>query len=75
MILSDSYYPGWQAYVNGKRSTIQKQNYIFRAVKLKNSDNYTITFLYNPVLFKIGLLISLISICIIIIIEKPYNYY
>ncbi|OGS44925.1 MAG: hypothetical protein A2539_04415 [Elusimicrobia bacterium RIFOXYD2_FULL_34_15] len=69
LLFLDSYYPGWQAYINGKKSAIRKDNYIFRAITLKNSDKYLIHFLYRPILFTIGVLISLISICIIIICD------
>lgn len=68
LILSDTFYPGWQVYVNGQKTDIKKDRdaFIFRSVKLQNSPNYKIYFLYNPVLFTIGVLISLLSISIII---------
>lgn len=35
MILSDSHYPGWEAYNNEKKVKIYRANYLFRAIKLK----------------------------------------
>lgn len=32
VFLSDSYYPAWQAYVNGQKAPIYRANYTFRAV-------------------------------------------
>ncbi|MBN1384019.1 MAG: YfhO family protein [Elusimicrobia bacterium] len=69
LVFSDAFYPGWQAFVNGKKTGISPVNYIFRSIELNNLKNYKIIFLYNPVLFKIGLLISLLSICIIFICD------
>ncbi|MFH1541451.1 MAG: hypothetical protein ABID79_06380 [Elusimicrobiota bacterium] len=70
LILSDTFYRGWNAYINGQKTNIEKANRIFRSLKLQNAKNYIVFFLYNPILFTIGLLISLLSICIIIFVEK-----
>lgn len=32
LFFSDAYYPGWNAYVNGKKTKIYRANYAFRAV-------------------------------------------
>lgn len=69
LVLSDIFYPGWQAYVNGKKTDIQKRGNFSRAVNLENSENFDVFFLYDPGSFKLGLLISLLSICIILICD------
>ena len=69
LILSDTFYPGWQAYINGHKTDIKKVNRIFRSLKLENTNNYKVLFLYNPILFGLGLLISLLSVCIMFICD------
>lgn len=66
LFLSEVYYPGWEAYVDGVKSEIYEANYLFRAIELQKG-NHVIKFIYNPKTFKIGLIISIISlICAII---------
>jgi hypothetical protein len=58
LVLSDTYYPGWRAYVDGEEREILRANYAFRAVSLE-SGQHTVLFKYNPPSFKMGLAISL----------------
>jgi len=60
LVLSDTYYPGWRAYVDGKEKEILRANYAFRAVPLK-SGQHTVLFKYDPLSFKMGLAISLVT--------------
>lgn len=66
LVLSDSYYPGWNAYINGNRTEILRANYAFRAVALPNGEN-VVEFKYEPLSFYVGGLISLIGLLILII--------
>ncbi|HEU4344187.1 MAG TPA: YfhO family protein [Candidatus Binatia bacterium] len=61
LILADSYYPGWKAYVDGQEASILKANYFFRGVALPAGD-HTVEFRYDPLSFKIGWVISLLSL-------------
>jgi hypothetical protein len=58
LVLSDIYYPGWRAYVDGEEKEILRANYAFRAVLLE-SGQHTVLFQYDPLSFKLGLAISL----------------
>jgi len=58
LILTDTYYPGWEVYVNNKKEHIYRANYLFRAVCL-NAGNFKIRFIYNPLSFNLGAIISL----------------
>jgi hypothetical protein len=58
LVLSDTYYPGWRAYVDGEEKEILRANYAFRALPLE-SGQYTVLFKYDPLSFKVGLAISL----------------
>jgi len=59
LVLADSFYPGWHAYVDGEKSTILRANLFFRAVPLPVGD-HLVEFRYEPRPFKIGLVVSLV---------------
>ena len=61
LVLSDVYYPGWKAYVDGEEKQIYRADYIFRAVYL-NKGYHMIRFSYQPASFRLGLTISGISL-------------
>ena len=62
LVLSDSYFPGWQARVNGTPVRIFRANYLVRAVPVPAGES-RIVFLYRPWAFRIGLWISLATFC------------
>lgn len=57
LVLNDTYFPGWKAYIDKKEVPIFKANYTFRAIELPKG-KHTIQFVYKPLSFKIGLLIT-----------------
>jgi len=61
LFLSDTYYPGWKAWVDGKSTKIYKANCAFRAIHLQPGD-HEILWRYDPILFKIGSAITLMTI-------------
>ena len=67
LVLSDAYYPGWNAYVNGSRVDIFRANYAFRAVKTPSGKS-VVEFRYEPMSLFIGTVMTSISVIIIIII-------
>ena len=67
LVLSDSYYPGWNAYINGNRVEILRANYAFRTVELPNGKNM-VEFKYEPLSFYVGGLISLIGLLVLILV-------
>ncbi|MEX0806565.1 MAG: YfhO family protein, partial [Candidatus Binatia bacterium] len=67
LVLADSYYPGWKAYVDGIEARILKANHFFRAVVLPQGE-HVVEFKYEPLSFKIGLIVSLATgLCILMI--------
>ncbi len=66
LFLSDTYYPGWQVYLDGKKGKIYKANYAFRAV-LVPAGQHQVVFLYQPLSFKIGLRGSFLFLILILI--------
>jgi hypothetical protein len=58
LVLSDTYYPGWQVVVDGKRGKILCADYILRAVFLTQGE-HLVEFIYSPFSFKLGGAISI----------------
>jgi len=61
LVLSEVYYPGWKAYDNGKKIEILKANYILRSMFL-NQGQHHITIVYDSNSYKIGLIVSFITL-------------
>ena len=57
LILADSFYPGWECRINGKQTPVYRAYSYFRAVPVEAGD-FNAVFTYNPISFKIGLLIT-----------------
>ena len=60
LVLSDSYFPGWIAQVDGLDVSIYRADYNFRAVHLP-AGAHTIRFKYSPLSFRIGLIVSFLG--------------
>jgi hypothetical protein len=75
LVLSDTFYPGWKAFVDGKETTIYKTDYILRPVFLEKG-THNVEFIYDPISFKIGYIITLSTAFILIIVGilKYRNY-
>jgi hypothetical protein len=61
LVLGDSYYPGWRAFVDGREEVIRRANLFFRAVPLP-AGSHTVEFRYEPRSFTVGLAISAITL-------------
>jgi hypothetical protein len=61
LVLTDAYYPGWRAEVDGKKQPILRAYILFRAVYLPEGE-HTVEFIYDPISFKVGAAISLVSL-------------
>jgi hypothetical protein len=57
LILADTFYPGWQARVDGQRVDVWRANYAFRAVAL-DAGEHEVLFEYRPASFMVGLACS-----------------
>lgn len=64
LFLSDNYYPGWKAYIDGRETEIYRANYTFRAVFIPQGE-HKIEFLFQPQSFKLGLVISMMTVLIL----------
>jgi hypothetical protein len=67
LVVSDTFFPGWRAFVDGKEEKILRANYNFRAVALP-SGSHRVEFVYDPISFKLGILGTVLGIigCLIL---------
>lgn len=66
LFVSDNFYPGWKAKVDGDETAILRADYTFRAVPLLAGE-HTVRFYFDSDSFKLGVIISVISLGILII--------
>ncbi len=61
LFLSDTYYPGWKAYVDGRETKILRADYAFRAVPVPEG-KHSVVFTYDPDSFYFGVRISIFAL-------------
>jgi len=66
LYLSDTWYPGWKAYIDGKETEIYRANLTFRAVRLPKG-THEVVFQYRPMSFYIGALLTLSGVLLSIV--------
>jgi hypothetical protein len=61
LVLTENFYPGWRAYVDGESAEILRVNYNLRGLQLREGE-HVVEFLYRPFSVLIGLVISILTI-------------
>ncbi len=61
LVLTDSYYPGWEAKIDGNETHIFRTDYTFRGVKIPEG-RHEVTFTYRPKSFRYGVYAAIIGI-------------
>lgn len=77
LFVSDTYYPGWNAYIDGNKTKIYQTDIAFQSVFVPEG-KHKIEFIYQPESFNKGLFISVVSLIVIlgtvyISNERTYN--
>jgi hypothetical protein len=67
LVLTDAFYPGWKVFVGGKEQKVLRANYLFRGVELPAGEQM-VEFIYEPDSFKLGLIISLLTVGLLVIV-------
>ncbi|MCL5958445.1 MAG: oligosaccharide flippase family protein [Chloroflexi bacterium] len=65
LVLSDSFFTGWEARVDGQEVDIYRADGAFRAIEVP-SGAHVVEFKYSPVSFKIGLLGSFTGLAVVL---------
>ena len=73
LVLADSHYPGWKAFVDGREEVIRRANLFFRAVPLP-AGNHTVEFRYEPRSFTIGLVISVVTLIALAVVTAVFAF-
>jgi hypothetical protein len=73
MVVSEIWYPGWKAYVDGVDTDIIRTNYALRGVPIKKG-GHTVEMEFDPGLFTLGMLLSALAL-IFILGLFGYKYY
>lgn len=71
LYLSDTFYPGWKAYVDQNNTKIYNANYTFRAVEVPKGE-HLVRFVFQPDSLHYGLYITAISIIVGIVLQTVY---
>lgn len=61
LVMSEAYYPGWQATIDGEPVPIYRANLAFRAILIEEPGQHSIRLVFRPTLVYVGLVISAIS--------------
>ena len=76
LVLSDTYYPGWQATIDGQPTKIYRANYVMRSIYLP-AGRHHIEFRYVPFSYHLGITLSLFAFAVVagvlvrwIVVEK-----
>ena len=58
LVLNDTLYPGWEAYIDGGRTTIWQANLAQRAVLIPSAGRHTVTFEFSSHPLRVGAIVS-----------------
>jgi len=67
LLLTDTYYPGWNAFVDSRPLKIYRGDYIFRGIIFPKG-RHIVEFVYRPFMFILGAKISLVSLLAVLIL-------
>jgi hypothetical protein len=64
LVLRDSWYPGWRAFIDGERALILRINGCFRGVIVPEGE-HKIKFVYRPILIYVAGTVSLLALLVV----------
>lgn len=65
LVLSEVWYPGWRAFLDGEPAPILRANYLFRAVQVPPG-RHQVLMVYQPLSFWTGAAVSLLAVLILL---------
>src|SRR5208282_3906510 len=70
LILSEVNYQGWRAYVDGVEVPIMSPYSVLRSIHIDTPGAHEVSFVYQPISFTIGVVVTLATPLIIIIVTR-----
>ncbi len=71
LVYSGIFFPGWEAYVNGQKSTLLRANHAFQTVATPESA-WRVHLIYRPTWFRVGVWLSIFTtICFMAVLGLP----
>jgi hypothetical protein len=68
LVLSEIFYHGWKAYIDGKEQAVIRTDYVLRGINVPPGD-HKVEFIYRPRSFRNGLLYALPGLALLILIH------
>lgn len=65
LVLTDTYFPGWQAMLDGQPVHIYRANYLFRGIFVPTGQ-HRVVFRFEPQPLRVGAIISVVSLAVVI---------
>jgi len=65
LVLTDTWFPGWTANVDGREARVERADYAFRAVRLEPG-RHEVEFRYEPGSVRLGLALSVLALLAIV---------
>jgi hypothetical protein len=73
LVLSDAYYPGWEATLDGERVPVRRANAVMRAVRVPPGA-HAVRFDYRPLSFRLGALVSGLALGALALALRPRKH-
>lgn len=74
LYVSETYFPGWKAYVDGNEVKLYRANYTFMSLLVPSGD-HQVSLKYEPSSIRIGSLFSVFSIVLFILVSISMKFY
>ena len=65
LVLTDSWFPGWKATVDGEETPIDRVDYLIRGVPVP-AGAHRVEFRYEPASWRAGWITSVVALCVIV---------
>jgi uncharacterized membrane protein YfhO len=71
LVLSELFYPGWCAYLDGNKVQILRANYLLRAIALP-AGRHNVVFVYRPLTLLAGAAITILTLLVLGVVSLRF---
>ena len=74
LVLSQIFYPGWKAFVDGKQTPVFAADYALTGITI-GPGSHDVVFTFDPLSFKIGLFLSIVTTLVVgaLLLRRPMS--